>query len=207
MADAPPAAPAKGSTFGFLGHKVFGKVPVWVIAVAAVGGYYWYTHYGPGKSSSAAGAMQTDPAGNQCAVINPDTGYCPGTPEDTAALANMSTSTDTTGAAAGAGTSGGGTGDGGGGTSGGGGTTGGTGDTGTYVPPATTATTAPTATTSTAPPSPAAGAAAQTAHQQHLAHLAHVKHEQHLAHVAHTEHLAHVAHVKATKKTPPKRGK
>jgi len=198
VADAPPAAPTKsGSTFGFLGKKVFGKVPVWVIAVAAVGGYYWYTKYGPGKKS-AAGAMQTDPAGNQCAVINPDTGYCPGTPEDTAALASGAASgTDTTGAAAGTGTTG--SGSGGGGTSGGGTTGDGSGS--TYVPPATTGTTAPTVPTTT-PPSPAAGHGAMTAHQKHLRHLAE---EQHDAHVAHEQHLAHVQHVKT--KSPPRRGK
>jgi hypothetical protein len=195
VADAPPAAPAKsGSTFGFLGHKVFGKIPVWVVAVVAVGGYYWYTKYGPGKKASAAGAMQTDPAGNQCAVINPDTGYCPGTPEDTAALASGAASgTDTTGAAAGtgAGAGGGGDGTGSGGTSGGGGTTG---DTGTYVPPATTATTPPAAAATTTPPSPAAGHGAMTAHQKHLAHLAEERHD---AHVRHVEHVKHVAVVKA----------
>jgi hypothetical protein len=201
MADAPAAAPAKsGSTFGFLGKKVFGKIPVWVIAVAGVGAYYWYTKYGPGKKN-AAGQMQTDPAGNQCGVINPDTGYCPGTPEDTAALASGAASgTDTSGAAAGTGTSGGGS------TGDGGGTTGdGTGS--SYVPPSVTAappgTTNPTgadipvALPGTTPVSPAS-VAAYSAAQSAAAHK---------AHVAHQAHLAHLAHVKATAKTPPKRGK
>jgi hypothetical protein len=213
VADAPPAtAKASGSTFGFLGKKVFGKIPVWVIAVAGVGAYYWYTKYGPGKKN-AAGAMQTDPAGNQCGVINPDTGYCPGTPEDTAALASGAASgTDTSGAAAGTGTpgSGGTSGDGGGGTSGGG--TSGDGG-GSYVPPAgtgipaafpgvTPVSPATVAAYAATQPSPSAKPGAQTAHQKHLAHLAE---EQHDAHAAHAAHLAHVAHVKT--KSPPKRGK
>jgi hypothetical protein len=195
VADAPPAAPAKsGSTFGFLGHKVFGKIPVWVVAVAAVGGYYWYTKYGPGKKN-AAGAMQTDPAGNQCAVINPDTGYCPGTPEDTAALASGAASgTDTTGAAAGTGTPGGGDGTGGGGT-GGGGPAGGDGT--TYVPPATTGTPPADAAAAATPPSPAAGHGAQTAYQKKLAR------EHHFHHVHHV-HAVHHANVK---KNAPARGK
>jgi hypothetical protein len=37
--------------------------------------------------TSATGATVTDPAGNVCAAVNPATGYCPGTPEDTAFLA------------------------------------------------------------------------------------------------------------------------
>ncbi len=88
MAEAAEAAPkAGGSTFGFLGHKLFGKVPVWVVAVAAVGGYYWYTRYGPGKSSAAAGGVTgTDAAGNT-GVIDPSTGYVYGSAEDSAALA------------------------------------------------------------------------------------------------------------------------
>ena len=95
MADT--SAPAKadgGSTFGFLSHKLFGKVPVWVVAVAAVGGYYWYTRYGPGKTA-AAGAAQgvqgTDPAGNT-GVIDPATGFVYGSPEDLAILQGEATS-------------------------------------------------------------------------------------------------------------------
>lgn len=78
-----------GSSFGFLGKKLFGKVPVWVLAVAAVGGYYWYTRYGPGKSSTTSSAAQTtgtDPAGNT-GIIDPATGYVYGSSEDSAALA------------------------------------------------------------------------------------------------------------------------
>jgi len=79
-----------GSAFGFLGHKVFGKVPVWVIAVAAVGAYYWYTKYGPGKKNAAAqGTQGTDPAGNT-GTIDPATGFVYGSPEDLAVLAGSS---------------------------------------------------------------------------------------------------------------------
>ena len=89
MAEAEPPAGGEGksgSAFGFLGHKVFGKVPVWVIAVAAVGAYYWYTRYGPGKKSSAQGTQGTDPAGNT-GTIDPATGFVYGSPEDLAVLA------------------------------------------------------------------------------------------------------------------------
>lgn len=87
MAEAETASKAAGSSFGFLGHKLFGKVPVWVVAVAGVGGYYWYTKYGPGKkaASTQPAGSGTDPAGNT-GLINPSTGYVYGTPEDLAAL-------------------------------------------------------------------------------------------------------------------------
>lgn len=86
MAETEATSKAAGSSFGFLGHKLFGKVPVWVVAVAAVGVYYWYTKYGPGKSTSTQPAGSgTDPAGNT-GLIDPSTGYVYGTPEDLAAL-------------------------------------------------------------------------------------------------------------------------
>ena len=192
MADTPPASTAtpKGSTFGFLGKRVFGKIPVWVIAVAAVGGYYWYTHYGPGKKTGAA--MQTDPAGNTCSAINPATGYCPGTPEDAAALAAASTSggTDTTGTGGGTDTSGGAAGTG----NGAGGSTAGT-PPDTIPQPATTGAPPPPVVQPAAPPPPAHA----NAHQAHVAHEAHLAEERadraqaaHAAHVAHTAHLAHL---------------
>lgn len=90
MADVATAAEPKGSAFGFLGHKLFGKVPVWVVAVAGVGGYYWYTRYGPGKKTATATAgQQTDPAGN-VGTIDPATGFVYGTPEDLAASGGTS---------------------------------------------------------------------------------------------------------------------
>jgi len=95
VAEAEPPAGGEGggksgSAFGFLGHKVFGKVPVWVIAVAAVGAYYWYTKYGPGKKNAAAqGTQGTDPAGNT-GTIDPATGFVYGSPEDLAVLAGSS---------------------------------------------------------------------------------------------------------------------
>lgn len=64
MADTPPAKPPagkdSGGQFGFLGRKVFG-IPIWVIALVAVGIYYWYTHYGPGAQQ----ATTTTPTGQQ----------------------------------------------------------------------------------------------------------------------------------------------
>lgn len=42
----------KKSAFGFLGKKI-GPVPIWVIAVVLVAGYYWYENYGPGAQKKA----------------------------------------------------------------------------------------------------------------------------------------------------------
>jgi hypothetical protein len=84
-----PSGEKSGSPFGFLGHKLFGKVPVWVVAVAAVGAYYWYTRYGPGKKTGAQGQSGTDPAGNT-GTIDPATGFVYGSPEDLAVLAGSS---------------------------------------------------------------------------------------------------------------------
>lgn len=84
MADA-PAATAKGGksgSFGFLTRKL-GFMPVWGWGLAAFGGYYWYTHYGPGKTAATANQV-TDPAGNTCSVLAPS-GFCPGSAEDMAA--------------------------------------------------------------------------------------------------------------------------
>ncbi len=47
---------------GFLGRKI-GPVPIWVIGLVAVGGYYWYTHFGPGKPAPAATTATTTTAG------------------------------------------------------------------------------------------------------------------------------------------------
>jgi hypothetical protein len=90
VAETDAAAEHSGSAFGFLGHKLFGKIPVWAVAAAAVGGYYWYTRYGPGKKSSTAqGVTGTDPAGNT-GTIDPATGFVYGSPEDLAVLAGQS---------------------------------------------------------------------------------------------------------------------
>lgn len=60
MADSTPAGSGgakdgKG-TFGFLARKI-GPAPVWLWALVIAGIWFWYSHYGPGASSSAA----TDP--------------------------------------------------------------------------------------------------------------------------------------------------
>ena len=60
MADAPAPTASKGAA-GFLTRKV-GPFPVWLWAAAAVGIYYWYTHYGPGASSASSAAQAIDPA-------------------------------------------------------------------------------------------------------------------------------------------------
>ena len=90
MAETEPPAGGEGksgSPFGFLGHKLFGKVPVWVVAAGLIGAYYWYTKYGPGKKAGAQ--SQTDPAGNT-GTIDPETGFVYGSPEDLAVLAGSS---------------------------------------------------------------------------------------------------------------------
>lgn len=48
--------------FGFLTHKI-GPFPVWLYAAAAIGVYYWYTHYGPGASSASSASGQKSAAG------------------------------------------------------------------------------------------------------------------------------------------------
>ena len=62
MADAP--ANTKGA--GYLTKKV-GPLPVFMWALLAVGAYYWYTHYGPGKTAAApaaTGATAADTLGS-----------------------------------------------------------------------------------------------------------------------------------------------
>ena len=134
MADTPVKAPEGKSAFGFLGKKVFGKIPVWVIAVAAVGVYYVYEK----RKKATASATQTDPAGNTCTAVNPATGYCPGTPEDQAAMSANAGGLDTTGSGA---DQSGSTGGGAGGTDTGGGTTTGTTGSGSTGTTGTTGTT------------------------------------------------------------------
>jgi PASTA domain len=45
-------------------------------------------------SSTTGAAMVTDPAGNQCAVLDAQTGFCPGTPEDISAQQQLSAGSD-----------------------------------------------------------------------------------------------------------------
>lgn len=46
-------------TFGFLTRKV-GPLPIWAWGAIAVGIYYWYTHYGPGATSTATTPVTTE---------------------------------------------------------------------------------------------------------------------------------------------------
>jgi hypothetical protein len=71
------------------------------LAVTGVGAIlYWRYRKNAAASSAAAAAqsnaaaMQTDPAGNQCAQLDPTTGYCPGTMEDEQALEQASEGSD-----------------------------------------------------------------------------------------------------------------
>jgi hypothetical protein len=66
---------------------------------SASGASYAASGYGGGigyPGSSAAGlGLTTDPAGNYCAAVNPATGYCPGSPQDQAALQSGSSTSGT----------------------------------------------------------------------------------------------------------------
>lgn len=77
MAEAPAAEPK--SQFGFLTRKV-GPLPVWGWAAIAVGGYYWYTHYGPGASKAAAAAAAPAAAKPQVVMVDQNGQPLPGPP-------------------------------------------------------------------------------------------------------------------------------
>jgi hypothetical protein len=70
----------------FLMHKI-GPLPV-IAYVGAAGAVLWYVRrkQGASSSTSAAGAVQTDPAGNT-GTIDPATGYVYGSTQDAAGLA------------------------------------------------------------------------------------------------------------------------
>lgn len=83
----PPAKPAAG-TIDIGGHKV--KKSTAYLAGAAGAGVIVIAVMRKRSAASAAAAstasaLVTDPAGNQCATLDPATGYCPGTAADTAA--------------------------------------------------------------------------------------------------------------------------
>lgn len=58
MAETAPAKKPAGSKMGFLGRKI-GPVPIWVIAIAVVAAYYWWTHFGPGSKKTATATAST----------------------------------------------------------------------------------------------------------------------------------------------------
>jgi hypothetical protein len=60
-------------------------------AVALVLGYIWYKQrQGAAVTGTASGATVTDPDGNTCSALDPNSGYCPGTPSDQAYYADQS---------------------------------------------------------------------------------------------------------------------
>lgn len=70
MADPPAPAKTGGkSSFGFLTRKI-GPLPVWAYGLIAVGGYYWYTHYGPGAQKKAVAAKKPGQQRPQVVVVN-----------------------------------------------------------------------------------------------------------------------------------------
>ena len=66
MPDVPetPAHTGAHDSFGFLTRKL-GPAPVWLWALVAVGGYYFWTKYKSGSASSASGQAAVDPATGQ----------------------------------------------------------------------------------------------------------------------------------------------
>lgn len=71
MAEPTPPAASSGrgkGTFGFLARKV-GPLPVWAWAGIGVGGYYWYTRYGPGSKKTAAPATAPQAGRTQVVVV------------------------------------------------------------------------------------------------------------------------------------------
>jgi hypothetical protein len=97
MPEATTAAHSSGSTIKL---PIFGTVKKKTAAIVGIGsvagvlGFIWYRQRKAASAAAAAStastastaAMQTDPAGNQCVTLDPQTGYCPGTTEDTQAL-------------------------------------------------------------------------------------------------------------------------
>jgi hypothetical protein len=62
-----------------------------VAAVALVVGYiYVRNRKGSAASSAAAGGTVTDAAGNVCSALDPNSNYCPGSPQDQAYYSNQS---------------------------------------------------------------------------------------------------------------------
>jgi hypothetical protein len=91
MADTPEHAPPAhkaAKTIDIAGHKVkqstalLGAGGVAVIAVVII---RKRSATSAAAAAGTAAALVTDPAGNQCASLDPSTGYCPGTAADTAA--------------------------------------------------------------------------------------------------------------------------
>lgn len=83
--------------------KKVGPLPLW-IWLAGGGLLIWYyekqqsssSTASTGASTTAGTTLVTDPAGNTCTAVDPVTGYCPGTPQDTAALAALQGATSST---------------------------------------------------------------------------------------------------------------
>lgn len=112
MADAPsssspPKAPKAGGTIDVLGHPVkkttalaAGAAGAGVIIIAII-----RKRSAAQQAAASSAGTVTDPAGNQCATLDPSTGYCPGTAADASAqqAAAISSGADTAGASGGGG--------------------------------------------------------------------------------------------------------
>jgi hypothetical protein len=92
MADA-PAAPHHGPLSGDVtipgthGKKVPKALAIGGVAVVGVlAAVWWRNNHSATGTSTGAAATVTDSAGNVCSAVNPATGFCPGTAEDTNAL-------------------------------------------------------------------------------------------------------------------------
>jgi hypothetical protein len=90
MADQPAAThhPFSGEVTipGTHGKKVPKAVAIGGVAVVGVLAVMWWRNNHSAAAPAASTGMVTDSAGNVCTAVNPATGFCPGTAEDTDAL-------------------------------------------------------------------------------------------------------------------------
>jgi type IV secretory pathway VirB10-like protein len=83
-----PDSSSSSDALGFLSRKI-GPAPVWLWGLGIAGGYYWWTHYGPGKAtttttststSTSASTSTTTSTGTHLPIGTPIPGPPPGTP-------------------------------------------------------------------------------------------------------------------------------
>lgn len=84
LENAPPKG--KGTIGGMKKQYVYAGGAVLLVLVAVV--YYRSKQQSAQAASSTTGNMVTDPAGNTCTALDPNSGYCPGTAEDLAYQGN-----------------------------------------------------------------------------------------------------------------------
>lgn len=91
MADAPAGGTVKVPGIGRMKKKTATGLALG--AVAVVLGAIWYRQHHAGAAAAAtgtAGTLVTDPDGNTCTVLDPNSGFCPGTAGDQSFYAGQS---------------------------------------------------------------------------------------------------------------------